>query len=339
MEYYEQPTASRKSGYERETKKRILVTLLRWVRQDGHLFDGGLANKILKFSTKLEKDGFAQFAPSFKNAIEKRQEKFLVVVPYPRPLNIEVGFPPLLSLLSCDTQIAEQLTLTDIELFQKIDEREFLNQKWNKEKLFARNLCTLINRTNQITDWVSTAILTQEKLSNRITVLKEMISIANGLFQLGNFHSLLGVLLAFDNTPVSRLKHTITGLSKKYSEILQNLAKIKDPSNQFKNLREAMKNSKTVPIPYLGLHLQNFAAVDEASPDFVGEDKDMINIFKYKTLYECVAPVLGAYEAPDIPKQEPLYTLLQTLPVLSGDDLYSLSLLREPRGCTRQDLL
>jgi len=100
-----------------------------------------------------------------------------------------------------------------------------------------------------------------------------------------------------------------------------------------------MRNSKTVPIPYLGLHLQNFTVADDANPDYLDDDHNLINIHKYKTLYDCVAPVLGAQEAPDIPKQEPLFTLLQALPVLSGDELYALSLVREPKGCSVKDLL
>eukprot|EP01124_Arcella_intermedia_P023268 TRINITY_DN3653_c0_g1_i2.p1 TRINITY_DN3653_c0_g1~~TRINITY_DN3653_c0_g1_i2.p1 ORF type:complete len:1050 (+),score=231.10 TRINITY_DN3653_c0_g1_i2:336-3485(+) len=332
---YDQINFLRKAGFQ-ITKQPLLSIILRWLRQDCHLFDLNLINSIYKFLEKLEKEG-NNVALQMRSAVDKRMEKFCLA-PYQKecPLFDLIDISPLRLLLldsGKSKEIAEQLTLIDIEMFQKIDEREFLNQ-WNHEntKVFSRKINNLIKRANQVSGWVCSVLVIQEHLPHRVALLKDIILIANWLFQLGNFNSLMGILLAFENPAICKLKQTWLGLSKKYTDMLQNLAKIKDPTTQWKNLREALKSSKTIPIPYLAPFLQNFASIDENSNTNI-EEHNHINIYKFKSLFDCISPILQSsqHDYPDLYYSEQIYIPLCALPVLSSDEIYALSALREPK--------
>lgn len=216
--------------------------------------------------------------------------------------------------------------------------KEFMDQKWTKEKyhIYAQNIVTLTIRSNNISSWIKSTILLQERLEQRMTIVKEIISIASHLLQLGNFFSLVGILMALNSPIICRLKHTFSGL-KRHSETLQNLSKLAEPFNQFKNLKEAIKqHTKSIPIPFLGVNLQYYTAADEV-PTYID---NQINIYKYKTLFHCISSILAVttHEI-DIQKQEPIYTLLHALPILGDSEIEQLSFRREPRGSQLKDIL
>jgi len=109
----------------------------------------------------------------------------------PLVYDLKGNIPYKLPMNSHALDIAEQITLIDLEIFQKIEFTELLGQKWNKSsfQLLARNTVQLIGRINQIGFWVATTILLQDKLSERIEALKHFINVAQSLFSLHNFHA------------------------------------------------------------------------------------------------------------------------------------------------------
>lgn len=62
-------------------------------------------------------------------------------------------------------------------------------------------------------------------------------------------------------SPVSRLKHTWAKLSGKSVETFEELSKIQDPSNSFKNIRDQLDvaGGSAIPYMYLLLSINNFA--------------------------------------------------------------------------------
>jgi len=151
----------------------------------------------------------------------------------------------------------------------------------------------------------------------------------------------MGVLMGFNLSSILRIKHTFAGLSKKSSERLEALSRIQDPSNSFKNLREAVKKSGTASIPYLGLHLSDFTATDDGNPSTIIVDSVyLINFPKFKLLGDILFHLLGHQKMENIKisSKDPLYTFLEALPALSENELYQLSLEREPRGCDAKDV-
>ena len=79
----------------------------------------------------------------------------------------------------------------------------------------------------------------------------KMVNIAQKLYEQKNFNSLIGVLNGLSMSVVSRLRHTWEGLPKKTSEKYEALCHWENPTNGFRNLREAIKGGGKSLLPYL----------------------------------------------------------------------------------------
>ena len=79
--------------------------------------------------------------------------------------------------------IAQQLTLLDFQLFQKIGPTELLNQAWNKSDghIKAPNILHLTSRFNSIAFWVACCILEGSDAKQRAAIMTKFIEIAQVL--------------------------------------------------------------------------------------------------------------------------------------------------------------
>jgi len=72
-------------------------------------------------------------------------------------------------LFQDDLVISQQLTLIEIEIFQRIDISELIGLHWTKPKFrsLSQNVHFLIERVNQLTFWTATCILMQSTLKKQ----------------------------------------------------------------------------------------------------------------------------------------------------------------------------
>jgi len=113
-----------------------------------------------------------------------------------------------------------------------------------------------------------------------------------------------------------------------------------DPSNSFKNYRDAIKQASTPCLPYFTLSLSDLTFMDEGNPDWIEvEDTKLINFPKHQLVHRTIK-LLQQYQATkyDLFAREPLYTFLNNTPGLDEKELYTLSLEREPRGVQLREL-
>lgn len=161
-------------------------------------------------------------------------------------------------------EIGEQLTYLESKIFNQISITE-LTQK-------DRPITSLlINRSNEITNWIASLILAQKTPSIGSKVLKKFILIAQACEQLGNYNTVMEILGAFNLWAINRLKNLYT-LETKYAVILVYLKNLTSPDNNYANLRkvqEERKKEKLPTLPYLGLFLRDLALVDEANQDLI----------------------------------------------------------------------
>lgn len=77
-------------------------------------------------------------------------------------------------------EVARQIARIEHALFSAIRETEFLNQNWSKEDrdVLAPNIVALIKRFNLVSTWVATTIVKEEKMKNRVNLVKNFIKIA-----------------------------------------------------------------------------------------------------------------------------------------------------------------
>lgn len=110
--------------------------------------------------------------------------------------------PTLLDLKSSD--IAEQMTLLDAELFQKIEIPEVLI--WAQEQCEDRspNLTLFTEHFNKMSYWARSQILKHEDAKDREKHVVKFIKIMKHLRKINNYNSYLALLSALDSAPIRR---------------------------------------------------------------------------------------------------------------------------------------
>ncbi|XP_060791606.1 rap guanine nucleotide exchange factor 1b isoform X2 [Neoarius graeffei] len=161
-------------------------------------------------------------------------------------------------------EIADQLTLLDAELFYKIEIPEVLlwAKEQNEEK--SPNLTQFTEHFNNMSYWVRSIIIQQEKAQDREKLLLKFIKIMKHLRKLNNFNSYLAILSALDSAPIRRLEW-----QKQTSEGLEEYCTLIDSSSSFRAYRAALAEVEPPCIPYLGLILQDLTFVHLGNPDLI----------------------------------------------------------------------
>ncbi|XP_036384086.1 LOW QUALITY PROTEIN: rap guanine nucleotide exchange factor 1b [Megalops cyprinoides] len=161
-------------------------------------------------------------------------------------------------------EIADQLTLLDAELFYKIEIPEVLlwAKEQNEEK--SPNLTQFTEHFNNMSYWVRSIIIQQEKAQDREKLLLKFIKIMKHLRKLNNFNSYLAILSALDSAPIRRLEW-----QKQTSEGLEEYCTLIDSSSSFRAYRAALADVEPPCIPYLGLILQDLTFVHLGNPELI----------------------------------------------------------------------
>ncbi|XP_065076424.1 guanine nucleotide-releasing factor 2 isoform X4 [Ochlerotatus camptorhynchus] len=178
----------------------------------------------------------------------------------PSSRSVMTSPPSLLDLKSAE--IAEQMTLLDAELFQKIEIPEVLiwAQEQNEER--SPNLTTFTEHFNKMSYWARSQILKQEDAKDREKHVIKFIKIMKHLRKINNYNSYLALLSALDSAPIRRLEwhRTITEGLKEYCALI-------DSSSSFRAYRQALGETNPPCIPYIGLVLQDLTFVHIGNPD------------------------------------------------------------------------
>jgi len=143
-------------------------------------------------------------------------------------------------------KIAEQLTLLDQELFQKLEIPEML--RWSKEQSeeHSPNLTRFTEHFNNMSFWTRSIILQQARPQDRERLLNKFIRVMRHLRKYNNFNSYLAILSALDSAPIRRLewqRQTCEGL-REYCQLI-------DSSSSFRIYRDALAEATAPCIPYM----------------------------------------------------------------------------------------
>jgi len=216
---------------------------------------------------------------------------------------------------------------------------ELLNQCWTKYKLkhSAPNVLRLIDRFNELSGWVASNIIWQAKLTKRTKLFKRFIKIALHCFEIGNYHSSMAVVAGLNTASASRLKFTRLG-AKNQLKVLEFLEAQLNATGSYHNLRELIRNKNPPIIPYIGVYLGDLIFIGEGNPD---ELDGLINFHKQRLTYSVILQIQQyQYDGYDQLEQRPdIMLYLTQLPQASEKELFDLSLLREPRGATKEDII
>eukprot|EP01133_Synstelium_polycarpum_P007760 gene7760-9102_t len=213
-------------------------------------------------------------------------------------------------------EIAKSLTVVDFSIFICIEPPELMNGVWGKPHLKdkALNISKLIARFNEISMNVIQTILNEEKLKDRCKVMAKFIKIAKNLHELRNYNSMMAIYAGISHSAVVRLKWTKKILPKVNQKILQDLEKLMENDENFKNYRTELKTITTPCIPFLGLILSDMTFIQEGNPDYIGVDETSwsLNFTKLKMVYNTIKSIQAFQKNTYLLNADPRLTLLLT---------------------------
>ncbi|XP_026634628.1 rap guanine nucleotide exchange factor 1 isoform X2 [Microtus ochrogaster] len=227
-------------------------------------------------------------------------------------------------------EIAEQLTLLDAELFYKIEIPEVLlwAKEQNEEK--SPNLTQFTEHFNNMSYWVRSIIMLQEKAQDRERLLLKFIKIMKHLRKLNNFNSYLAILSALDSAPIRRLEW-----QRQTSEGLAEYCTLIDSSSSFRAYRAALSEVEPPCIPYLGLILQDLTFVHLGNPDYIDGKVNFSKRWQQFNILDSMRCFQQVHY--EIRRNDDIITFFNDFSDhLAEEALWELSLKIKPRNITRR---
>ncbi|XP_034397435.1 LOW QUALITY PROTEIN: rap guanine nucleotide exchange factor 1 [Cyclopterus lumpus] len=267
------------------------------------------------------------------NILSKMEQKWLLIgSPQSlRPLaarGVTARPGTLLDFRSQD--LAEQLTLLDSELFCKIELPEVLlwSKEQNEEK--SPNLTEFTQHFNNMSFWVRSVIILQDKSQDREKLLLKFLKIMKHLRRLNNFNSYLSILSALDSAPVRRLDW-----QRNTAEALEEYSSLIDSSSSFRAYRAALADVEPPCIPYLGLILQDLTFVHLGNPDTLMGSK--VNFSKHWQQFNILDTLRRYQQVPYTlqPNDDIISFFNDFSDHLAEEALWELSLRLRPRNTPR----
>ncbi|KAL0962041.1 hypothetical protein UPYG_G00334960 [Umbra pygmaea] len=174
-------------------------------------------------------------------------------------------------LLGINTwNMAAALTQLDWSLFNSIHEQELVYSTVNcsTEGSHREGLSILLQRCNEVQQWVMSEVLMCVSLNKRVQLLKKFIKIAAHCKAQRNLNSAFAIIMGLNTAAVSRLNITWEKVPGKFKKIFSELELITDPSLNHKAYRDAFKKMKPPKIPFMPLLLKDITFIHEGNKTF-----------------------------------------------------------------------
>jgi len=228
---------------------------------------------------------------------------------------------------------AKQLTLLESDIFQKIAHTEFHHLNWKKEdgKKIAPHILALVERFNQVSYWVSTEIVMQSELRERVNAIRKFVVIAEHLRDLGNYNGVMEIIGGLNSFVVTRLQATWAQTPQRFVASFEDLNRLMENKSNYRDYRTHMRDRKGPVVPYLGVILRDILFIEEGNKNFIGDPKDQVfNFEKIQLLGEVLTNVRRqqetGYAFDTIPALQNFFKTLVSLP---EENLYKQSLMCE----------
>jgi hypothetical protein len=253
----------------------------------------------------------------------------------PRP-HILTCKPSEVSILTIHPQeLARQLTLIEAKLFNEIKPWELLNLAWSRKdkEQKAPNVLAMIKRTNLVTPWISSQIVSSKSMKVRVEILTRCIQTMVYLDELHNFNGIMEFIAALKSAGVFRLKETFARLDKKHQRSFDLLSSRMTTDNNYKIFRESLRTVSPPSIPYLGLFLTDLTFIEDGHPDYYNDEKTVINVVKRVQYAQVIKNIKQYQETPYLLQPVPLIMdFLKNIPQMKEEEVYDESLSIKPRS-------
>ncbi|XP_057200463.1 ras guanyl-releasing protein 3 [Triplophysa rosa] len=230
-------------------------------------------------------------------------------------------------------ELAEHLTFLEYKSIRRISFTDYQSYVIHGCVVDNPTLERSIALFNGISQWVQLMVLSKLTPQHRAEVINKYIHVAQKLLHLQNFNTLMAVVGGLSHSSISRLKETHSHLSPEVTKIWNEMTELVSSNGNYCAYRKAFSECEGFKIPILGVHLKDLIAVHVVFPDWVEDGK--VNIVKMQQLYLTFNELVSLQSAVSQvePNMDLIYLLTLSLDLYyTEDEIYELSLLREPRN-------
>ncbi|XP_018583253.1 RAS guanyl-releasing protein 1-like isoform X2 [Scleropages formosus] len=231
-------------------------------------------------------------------------------------------------------ELAEHLTYLEFKSFCRIsfaDYQNYIRSGCMKDNPMMERSIALCNGISQ---WVQLMVLSRPTAQLRAEVFTKFIRVAQNLYQIHNFNTLMAVVGGLCHSSISRLKETSSYVSGEVTKVLNEMMELLSSCRNYDNYRQTYSKCVGFKIPILGVHLKDLISVNEAMSDYVDDSK--VNVQKLQALYNHINELIQLQQTP--PRLDANKDLVHLLTLsldlyYTEDDIYELSYAREPKNC------
>eukprot|EP00761_Pharyngomonas_kirbyi_P009972 gb/GECH01009990.1/.p1 GENE.gb/GECH01009990.1/~~gb/GECH01009990.1/.p1 ORF type:complete len:854 (+),score=250.42 gb/GECH01009990.1/:1-2562(+) len=356
MERWNVPETPEWEAQKDQIRLRVGNVIRHWL--ESYIFDWNqnmlrILNRFIE--DQLFKDSsFKNLGKLMKKSLEKklagkdRDAEFVFRPLPPDPIVPKGIFTSKLDIFDIDElEIARQLTIVEHDLFREIQPSELLNQAWNKPKIRHRSphVYQMIQRFNKVSEWVSTQIVTPRYIRERKARMLKFIKIAEHALQLNNFNTLLAIGSGIQNAAVHRLRHTKEAVGQKTMDAYTKMMSIMKQDGAYREYRNRLYNIEPPCVPYLGVYLTDLTFVEDGNKDYIttSTGRKLINWAKRTMVFARIMDIQQyqdtRYHLQKVFQIQKLLDKSLEGNIADEDELFSMSLEREPRGADRSEIL
>ncbi|KAG8201803.1 hypothetical protein JTE90_027285 [Oedothorax gibbosus] len=233
------------------------------------------------------------------------------------------------------SELAEHITFLEHKVMRRITFSDF--------KVYAEcgtpqdnpKLERSISLFNGLSQWIQWMVLSKSLPQQRADVIVKFVHVAQQLLQQNNFNSLMSVVGGLSHSALARMNHTMACVPQETKRTLAELGELLASQSNFSNYRKALTEAKGFKIPILGVHMKDLISLHVALPDTI--ESGLVNFRKiaqlsliFQELWELQNSVPNIAVNADM-----VNTLKLSLDTpYTEDELYELSLSKEPRNCS-----
>jgi len=176
-------------------------------------------------------------------------------------------------------EVARQLTLLEHDMFVRITPRELLHKQWAADEAdqLSAFVLALIERFNTVSFWVATELMSAPVAKDRVTLLKRFIAIAQYCRAVGNYNSMMEIVVGLSLGPISRLKQLWKSLPTKYTRMLEQLMELASSQSNYASYRAELKVHPLPVLPYFGVFLKDLTFIEDGNPKYFDKDHHVYN--------------------------------------------------------------
>uniref|UniRef100_A0A4W4EGX7 Rap guanine nucleotide exchange factor (GEF) 5a n=1 Tax=Electrophorus electricus TaxID=8005 RepID=A0A4W4EGX7_ELEEL len=194
----------------------------------------------------------------------------------------------LLAINTWDMAVA--LTALDWSLFNSVHEQELVYYTFSRQASSGHTVALeqLLQRCNEVQQWVMSEVLLCASLGKRVQLLKKFIKIAAHCKAQRNLNSSFAIIMGLNTAAVSRLNQTWEKVPGKFKKLFSELELLTDPSLNHKAYRDAFRKMKSPKIPFMPLLLKGNSYTEEKNKGNKTFHDNLVNFEKLHMIADTV---------------------------------------------------